>query len=49
VVSGLERESVANVSQVITLDRTLLTGYIASLPPVIMSKVEAGLRLVLAL
>ena len=49
VVSGLERESVANVSQVITLDRTLLTEYIASLPPVIMSKVEAGLRLVLAL
>lgn len=47
--SGLERESVANVSQVVTLDKTFLTEYVAGLPPAVMSQVEAGLRMVLAL
>lgn len=47
--SGLDRESVVNVSQVLTVDKTLLTEFVGSLPPVVMSKVEAGLRLVLAL
>jgi mRNA interferase MazF len=47
--SGLPLDSVINVSQIITLDRFLLTEYIHSLPASIMTKVEKGLRLVIQL
>ena len=47
--SGLSKASVVNVSQVITLDRTLLTSRIKSLPSAAMQQVDAGLRLALAL
>jgi mRNA interferase MazF len=47
--SGLELDSVVNVSQIITLDKTLLTEYVGSLPFALMTKVDAGLRLVIGL
>lgn len=45
----LSRDSVVNVSQMITLDKDLLTDRVASLKPRIVRQVEDGLRLVLAL
>ena len=47
--SGLKHESVVNISQVLTLDRSLLTDRIRRLAPRHLARVEAGLRLVLAL
>jgi mRNA interferase MazF len=47
--SGLSRDSVVNVSQVITLDRRFLTERIGRVPAPILARVETGLRLVLAL
>lgn len=46
--TGLPRDSVANVSQVLTLDRRFLTTRVAALPPAEMAAIDAGLRLVLA-
>ncbi len=46
---GLDRESVVNVSQVITLDKTFLTERVGRLPEKKLREVEEGLRLVLAL
>ncbi len=45
--AGLRRESVVNVSQVLTVDRSLLTERIRALPPRTMGQVDEGLRLVL--
>ena len=47
--SGLPKKSVANVSQVITLDKTFLTSKVRSLPQRELAQVDAGLKLVLAL
>ena len=47
--SKLPRDSVINVSQVLTLDRRYLTAKSGGLPGQAMEKVDAGLRLVLAL
>lgn len=47
--SGLRRESVANVSQIVTADRSILTERVSTLPKRDMSAVEAGVRLVLGL
>ncbi|MEW6744985.1 MAG: type II toxin-antitoxin system PemK/MazF family toxin [Planctomycetota bacterium] len=47
--SRLSRESVINVSQLLTLDKSFLTDRISRLPATSMSAVEEGLRLVLAL
>ena len=47
--SGLPQASVVNVSQLITLDRSILNGRIRALPGAVMDKVDDGLRLVLAL
>lgn len=47
--SGLPRESVANVYQVITLDRGFLQGCIGSLPRRLVRRLEEGLQLVLQL
>lgn len=46
--SGLPQPSVVNVSQLITLDRSVLERRIKALPAGAMDKVEAGLKLVLA-
>jgi mRNA interferase MazF len=48
-LSGLNRDSVANVSQVSTADRTLLTECVATLPHTLMSQIDEGLRLALNL
>lgn len=47
--SGLPKPSVVNVSQVITVDKGILTEKVKALPGVIMQRVDEGLRLVLAL
>lgn len=47
--SGLSKASVVNVSQVLTIDKTLLTQKIKALPGVLMQRVDVGLKLVLAL
>ncbi len=47
--SGLSKDSVANVSQVVTLDKSVLTERIGILPDHLMEQIEDGLRLVLGL
>lgn len=48
-VSGLPRDSVANVSQIFTIDKTFLTERIGSLPDYLQEEVDEGLRMVLYL
>ena len=48
-VSGLPKDSVANVSQVVTLDRDFLTDRVGRLPARLVAAIDAGLRLVLDL
>ena len=47
--SGLPKDSVANVSQVITVDRTFLTERCGRLPGHLIRSIDEGLRLVLSL
>jgi len=47
--SGLPQPSVVNVSQLITLDRAILSKKVKALPGATMDKVDAGLKLVLSL
>jgi len=47
--SKLPRDSVVNVSQIMTLDRSLLTDHVGHVPPQRMAEIDDGLRLVLAL
>jgi hypothetical protein len=47
--AALSRDSVANVSQIITLDKTFLTERVTRISDRIMMSVEEGLRTVLAL
>jgi len=48
-VSGLSRDSVVNVSQILTLDRAFMSELAGKLPVTALAEVEAGLRLILAL
>jgi mRNA interferase MazF len=48
-VAGLPRDSVANVSQVLTIDRGRLTERVRRLPSPVVAQVDDGLRLALAL
>jgi mRNA interferase MazF len=48
-VTGLLRDSVVNVSQLLTLDRSFLTEAVGKLPSRALAEVDAGLRLVLEL
>ena len=48
-ISMLSTDSVVNVSQVLTVDRSLLTELIVDLPDGIMSAIDDGLRLVMDL
>ena len=48
-VSGLPRDSVVNVSQLLTLDRSFLTEEVGKLPIHVLAEVDAGLRPVLEL
>ena len=47
--AGLPRASTVNVSQILTIDRALLTLRVKSLPERVMHRVDEGLRLVLGL
>jgi mRNA interferase MazF len=47
--SGLPRDSVVNVSQVLTLDKGFLTEHVGTLPLRLQTTVDAGLRSVLQL
>ena len=47
--SGLPKSSVVNVSQIITVDKKLLSAKVKSLPGTVMQRIDDGLRLVLAL
>lgn len=44
--SGLSKPSVVNVSQIITIDRTLLTERVRALPAHALNSINEGLRLV---
>jgi len=46
---GLSKASVVNVSQLLTMDRGLLSKRVGALPAGIMQRVDAGLKLVLSL
>ena len=47
--SGLSKDSVINVSQIITVDKSLLTEKIGELNQKLINKLEEGLKLVLSL
>ena len=47
--TGLSRPSVVNVSQVVTIDKALLTQRVRMLPSATLTRVDEGLRLVLGL
>lgn len=48
-VSGLPRDSVVNVSQILTLDKTFLVECIGSIPDYLKEEIDEGLRMVLYL
>ena len=48
-VSMLSADSIVNVSQVLTIDRSLLTEVISKLPNRIMDTIDDGLRIVMNL
>lgn len=47
--TGLLKSSVANVSQIMTVDKSLLTEEVGQVPPRDMLRIEEGLRLILSL
>jgi mRNA interferase MazF len=47
--TGLSKDSVANISQVLTVDKNFLTEKIGDLPTYLLEQVETGLRLVMDL
>lgn len=48
-LTGLPRDSVANVSALVTVDKTDLEGPVGHLPDVVLAEVDRGLRLSLDL
>jgi mRNA interferase MazF len=48
-ITGLARDSVVNVSQILTLDRAYLSEFVGALPAQLQGFVDVGLRLVLDL
>ncbi|WP_242541773.1 type II toxin-antitoxin system PemK/MazF family toxin [Leptolyngbya sp. Cla-17] len=47
--SGLPKDSVANISQILTLDKAFLVECIGSLPNFLQEEVDEGLRTILTL
>jgi mRNA interferase MazF len=47
--TGLSKDSVPNISQVLTIDKSFLTEKIGDLPKYLLEQVEIGLRLVMDL
>jgi len=48
-LTGLSKDSVVNISQVVTVDKRFLTERVGTLPSNVFEQVEKGLRLVLRL
>lgn len=48
-ITGLPQDSVVNVPQFLTLDRSFITEHVGTLPARLQADVDAGLRLVLEL
>lgn len=48
-VSGLPRDSVVNVSQLLSLDRSFFTEHVGTLPQRLQESVDEGLRVILEL
>jgi len=48
-LTGLPKDSVANVSQIVTIDKSFLAERVGILPLAVLDQVEKGLRLVLRL
>ncbi len=48
-LTGLTRDSVANVSQILTVDKTLLTDFVETLPDSLMMQLDEGLRAIFGL
>jgi mRNA interferase MazF len=48
-ITGLDRDSIANVTQIGTLDRQQILRYAGLLPPSLMAQLDTGLRLALGL
>lgn len=46
---GLTKPSVVNVSQIITVDKSILTQRVGRIPPRLLAEVDDGIRLVLSL
>ena len=49
IESGLPKNSVVNVSQIITADKTFLVERVGALPPKTMRRIDEGVRLVLSI
>jgi len=47
--TGLPRDCVANVSQIVTADKRFLTEYVGPLPYSLLEQIDEGLRLILDL
>ena len=47
--TGLPRDSVVNVSQALTLDKSFATEHVGTMPAQTMTAIDAGLRLVMGL
>ena len=47
--TGLEKDSVVSVLQLVTIDRAVLSEYVGNLSPGLMTQIADGLRLVLDL
>jgi len=47
--TGLPHESVANVSQIFTIDKSYLKEKVSALPIALLRRIEGGMRLVLSL
>ena len=47
--TGLRKPSVANVSQIVTVDKSFLTERVGKLAPQLLGEVEDGVRLILSL
>lgn len=47
--TGLTKDSVANISQIVSLDKRFLTEQIGTLSDTIISRIDQGLKLVLSL
>jgi mRNA interferase MazF len=48
-ITGLLKDSVANISQVVTIDKSFLSERVSVLPDYLFKQIEDGLRLVMSL